>query len=216
EDGAGVARGVVASRQVTHHRRSVSGDEYRPLFGEREDDQDMERVRDAFEAAGRPFLRSPLPWIAWALLLPAAALLTPPVARRYGASGVLLLWSFTILAGGLVESRGFLSRRRAPTTLLAAWVLRIQGNLSLVAVLLSALLVWVGAAAYLPGLWLLLIGHSFYVVGGLALPAMRRAGVVMQLGGALALWPGGPALAVFAVTVFVAALGMAWAVRGQP
>lgn len=188
------------------------GDEYQPLFGDREEEEDLERVRDAFEAAGQPFFRSPLPWAAWALLMPSAALLTPAIAQRHGASGVLLLWSFTILAGGLVESRGFLSRRRRRTTPLAAWVLRIQGNLSLVAVLLSALLVWVGAAAFLPGLWLLLMGHSFYVVGGLAFIPLRRAGVIMELGGAVALWPGGPELPVFAVTVFLAAGGMAWAV----
>ncbi len=202
---------------MTRNERRSPNDEYQPLFGEREEEGDLEGVRDAFEAAGKPFFSSPLPWIAWALLMPAAALLTPAVAQRYGASRVLLLWSFTILAGGLVESRGFLSRRRAPTTPLAAWVLRIQGNLSLVAVVLSALLVWVGAAAYLPGLWLLLVGHSFYVVGGLAYTPLRRAGVLMELGGAVALWPGGPALSVFAVTMFLAAGGMAWAVaRRQP
>lgn len=203
---------MVASRGVTGKEALPTGDEYQPLFGEREEEEDLERVRDAFEAAGQPFFRSPLPWAAWALLMPSAALLTPAVAERHGANGVLLLWSFTILAGGLVESRGFLSRRRTRTTPLAAWVLRIQGNLSLVAVLLSALLVWVGAAELLPGLWLLLVGHSFYVVGGLAFVPLRRAGVVMELGGALALWPGGPALLVFAVTVFLAAGGMAWAV----
>jgi len=37
-----------------------------------------------------------------------------------------------------------------------------------VALALSALLVWQDLAWALPGLWLLLLGHSFYMLGGIA------------------------------------------------
>ena len=86
-------------------------------------------------------------------------------------------------------------------------MLRVQGNLSLVALILSALLVWEDAAWALPGLWLLLLGHSFYLLGGLAFDPFRTCGVLFQLGGLAALWPGGYPLAVFALTV---AAGSAW------
>jgi len=86
-------------------------------------------------------------------------------------------------------------------------VLRVQGNLSLVALALSALLVWEDLAWTLPGLWLLLLGHSFYVLGGLAFDPFRVCGLIFQVGGVVALWPGGAPLVVFAVAAF---LGNVW------
>jgi hypothetical protein len=170
-------------------------------------------VRDLFAQAGRPFLSSPWPWAAWALLLPAAALATPAVARAFSAAGVLILWSSTILAGGAVEAGTFL-RRRTPraTSPLSAWVLRLQGNTSLVAVLLSALLVWLDGAWALPGVWMLLLGHSFYTLGGLAFPAFRGYGLLLEAAGFAALWPDGRPLWVFAAATAAGNLGMAWAV----
>jgi hypothetical protein len=183
--------------------------EYEPLFSPtRTGEDDLEPVREHFRAASRPFLRSPWSWFAWAVLLPAAALLTPAALRAGGFSGVLFTWSGVILAGGAVE---FVAIRRSggigAGTPLASWVLRIQGNLSLVAVLLSALLLWQDAAWALPGLWLLLLGHSFYMLGGLAFEPFRACGILYQLGGAAALWPGGLPLPVFALTT---ALGNLW------
>lgn len=88
-------------------------------------------------------------------------------------------------------------------------MLRIQGNLSLVALALSVLLVWQNLAWALPGLWLLLLGHSLYLLGGLAFPPMRTCGVVFQLGGALALWPGLDPLMAFAAATAAGNLWMA-------
>lgn len=192
--------------------------EYDPLFSrdDAEEDpaaSDLAVVRRAFGAAARPYLSSPWVWLAWAVLLPAAALSTEPVAERYGASGVLLLWSFTILAGGLSEWVGMRRRGafRRPSEL-ARWALRGQGNLSLVGVVLSVLLLWIGYPAALAGVWLLLLGHSFFTLGGLSSRPMRSAGLIFQLGGAVALWPTPPALPVFAVT---AAAGCLWLAVGQ-
>ncbi|MGH7486449.1 MAG: hypothetical protein ACREMY_12755 [bacterium] len=90
-------------------------------------------------------------------------------------------------------------------------MLRLQGNLSFVALALSAVLVWQDLAWVLPGLWLLLLGHSFYMLGGFAFEPFRVAGLVYQLGGVLALWPGllgrDSPLEVFAVAT---ALGNVW------
>jgi hypothetical protein len=92
---------------------------------------------------------------------------------------------------------------------LAAWVLRVQWNLSMIAVALSVLLVWQDLAWALPGLWLLLLGHSFYMLGGLAFDPFRVCGLIYQLGGLAALWPGGPSLAVFAAATMAGNLWMA-------
>ncbi len=183
--------------------------EYEPLFTpEAAGDDDLEPVRDHFRAASRPFLRSPWSWFTWAALLPAAALATPLAYRLGGAAGVLFAWSGVILLGGAVE---LVAIRRAgrPATAgtLASWVLRLQGNLSLIALVLSALLVWLDAAWALPGLWLLLLGHSFYMLGGLAFPPLRTCGLLYQLGGLAALWPRGSPLLVFALAT---AAGNAW------
>jgi len=116
-----------------------------------------------------------------------------------------------ILLGGAVE---FLNIRRGQSSTrstLAAWVLRLQGNLSFVALLLSAVLIWQDLAWVLPGLWLLLLGHSFYMLGGFAFEPFRAAGLVYQLGGLLALWPtllgNNSPLLVFAAATF---LGNLW------
>jgi hypothetical protein len=96
-------------------------------------------------------------------------------------------------------------------------VLRIQGNLSLVGLALSVLLVWRDLTPFLPALWLLLLGHSFYLLGGLAFPPMRTCGLVFQLGGFAALWPGFDPLLVFAVATAAGNLWMAiqvWRLRG--
>lgn len=191
--------------------------EYDPLFSSPQDGDSevLEEVRERFREAARPFLRSPWSWLAWGLVLPAAALATPALAAARGPAGVLFLWSGAILAGGAVESRS-LVRGRAGGSPLAAWALRVQGNLSLVALALSILLVLLDEAWALPGLWLLLLGHSFYGLGGLSFPALRRYGLVYQLGGVGALAAGPRALAVFGVTTALANLGLAVAVwRGR-
>lgn len=191
--------------------------EYEPLFNGGEDPgagtEDLDQVRELFEAASRPYLRSGASWLAWALVLPAAALSTEPALARLGPAGVVLLWSAAILAGGAVEVAGILRGGRQRSTPLAAWVLRIQGNLSLIAVALSALLLWQGLAWALPGLWLLLLGHSFYLLGGIAFAPFRLYGLAFQLGGVAALWPGGDPLVTLAGVTAAANLWMAWRVR---
>lgn len=191
--------------------------EYDPLFsgggaaGEAADD--LDEVRERFARAGRPFLRSPWTWIAWALLLPAAALSTEAVAASWGPAGVLLLWSGTILAGGAVEAVSIARAGRSePRGPLAAWVLRMQGNTSLLAVAFSALLLWAGQAWALPAVWLLLLGHSLYLLGGLALPAFRQCGLLYQAAGLVTLWPWGFGLEVFAGAMLAGNLWLARAV----
>jgi hypothetical protein len=173
---------------------------------------DLEPVRDLFEAASRPFLRSPWSWFAWALILPAAAFATPFAFRAGGPTWVLFTWSGAILLGGLLE---FLAIRRsgpgATSTPLASWALRVQGNLSLVALVLSVLLLWIEQPWALPGVWLLLLGHSFYALGGLAFPPFRGCGIIYQIGGLAALWPDGAPLLAFALA---AALGNVWVGMG--
>ena len=183
--------------------------EYEPLFSEsRTGEDDLEPVREHFRKASRPFLRTPWSWFAWAVLLPLAALITPLVLRLGGPAGVLFTWSVVILVGGAVEIIGIRqSGKGFGGTPLASWVLSVQGNLSLVALALSFLLVWVDAAWALPGVWLLLLGHSFYILGGLAFPPFRTAGLIYQVGGLAALWPGGLPLVAFAVAT---AAGNLW------
>jgi hypothetical protein len=177
------------------------------------DSEDLDRVRLEFRRASRPFLGSSVTWIAWAIVLPAAALTTtrlPPDA--YAA--VLFVWSGAILAGSAIE--GFTIYRRAnryAPTPLGAWALRSQGNLSMVAIALSVLLIWQGAAWALPGLWLLLLGHSLYLLGGLAFAPFRISGLTYQVGGVLALAPLGYPLQLFALTTALANLWMAWSVH---
>lgn len=194
--------------------------EYEPLFGggsatrtEAADGSDLDRVRERFQRAVAPFLRSPLSWLAWSVVLPTAAKLHPWAWTVFGLQGMLLLWSGAILVGSLVEGLTLLRvRRRISPSPLVGWVLHAQGNVSLVGLALSVFLVWLGQAHALPGLWLLLVGHSFYVLGGLAFPPFRLYGLVFQLGGAAALWPATNPLNVFAGITGAANLWLAWKV----
>jgi hypothetical protein len=169
------------------------------------------------------------------VVLPAAALATPRALARFGPAGTLLTWSAAILLGGAIELTAIRratkreaaagraddgveglpegQRRAEPgRSPLATWALRTQGNLSLVALALSLLLLWQDLAWALPGLWLLLLGHSFYLLGGIAFPPFRIYGLLYQLGGIAALWPGGAPLPLFALTTTAANLWMSYAV----
>lgn len=148
--------------------------------------------------------------MVWAIVFAGAALATREVAAYGGEWAVVVLWSTAILAGGAVEavlySRG--GRDLAPSRL-ARWVLAGQANLSLVGLVLSGYLVWSGEAWALPGLWLLLVGHSFWGHGGLAFPAFRVTGALYQLGGVVALLPWLDPLPTLAATVAAGNLWMA-------
>ncbi len=171
----------------------------------------FEQVREHFRAAGGPYLSSPWTWCAWGVLLPSSALLTPEAARRFGFPGVLTLWSVAILAAGGVEAWAMVKARPGASPL-ASWAFRQQTNLSLVALALSVLLLVRDEAWALPGLWLLLLGHSFYGLGRLSYPALSRYGLAYQAGGVVALFAGRHALAVFAAATALANFGLAWAV----
>ncbi len=197
---------------MVREARDTETTEYDPLFDPtRTGLDDLEPVRDHFRAASRPFLTSPWSWLGWALLLPTAALVTPLALRRFGFSGVLFTWSAVILLGGAVEYQNILRGRQGKSSTLASWVLRLQGNLSVVALLLSGLLIWQDVAWALPALWLLLLGHSFYMLGGFAFDPFRVCGLIYQIGGVVALWPGGSPLGVFAAATF---LGNLWIAVG--
>lgn len=175
----------------------------------------LERVRELFEEASRPYLSQPWSWLCWSLILPLAALATPRVLSATGGLGVLLMWSGAVLVGGTIEAIFILrARRRAGAVFssVANWVLRAQGNLSLVAVFVSVALILQGLSWLLPGIWLLLLGHSFFGVGGLASPGLRTSGLVYQVGGVLALWPHGQSLVVFAAATFLGNLWLAWSI----
>lgn len=192
-----------------------SADAYDPVFPETprgEGDEEGFAALRSFERASRAYLASPVPWIGWALILPAAALLTVPAGRALGAGGVVGLWSAAILLGGGVEAVALVrARRRRSPGVLGGWAMAVQGNLSLVALALSLALWAAGAVHLLPALWLLVLGHSFFALGGLSLRELRRAGVLYQLGGLAALFPRVPALEVLAV---VTLLGNLWVAVG--
>ena len=147
----------------------------------------------------------------WGIALPGAALATRRVMAAGGARGVLLLWSLTILAAGAIEAAVYARRRRrlADRSTLARWALRTQGNMSAAAAVLSIALLATGEGRLLPTVWLLLLGHSLYSMGGLASPPLRRCGLIYQLGGLASL----PLIAssdlVFAATTFVGNLSVA-------
>lgn len=194
--------------------------EYDPLFGggptAPPGPNDLATVRAAFAHASRPYLSSPWSWLGWAVALPAAALGTSAALAARGPAGVVGLWCLAILAGGALEGTLLLgARRRLGGSPLGSWAMTIQGNLSLVGAALSLALVFAGAAALLPALWLLLLGHSLFVLGGLALPAMRVAGVLYQLGGVAALVPGLPPLLAFAAATAAGNLWIAIGVARQ-
>ncbi|MBZ0113111.1 MAG: hypothetical protein K8J08_11660 [Thermoanaerobaculia bacterium] len=172
---------------------------------------DLQIVQDHFAAAAEPYLAFPWSWLAWSVLLPMGALLTRPVERWRGHFGVLALWFCVVLLGGLVEGLGISrGRRRFGGSALGSWVMRAQGNLSLVAVMVSAAIVFQGFPMLLPGVWLLLLGHSFFALGGLAFPPFRAYAIGYQVAGALALWPMlVDPLWVFAAATFIGNLGIA-------
>lgn len=166
----------------------------------------LEQVRELFEEASRPFLSQPWSWLAWSLILPSTALATSGILEATGGLGVMFLWSVAVLLGGAVEAFHILRARRrggVVSSSLASWVLRAQGNLSLVAVFVSAALLMQGMAWLLPGTWLLLLGHSLFSLGGLASGSLRAGGLVYQVGGLLAIWPHGWGLEIFALATFV-------------
>jgi len=174
--------------------------------------RDLDLARELFTVASRRYLGSPWPWLGWALILPATALVTPAVASAFDDVGTVLLWSSAILLGGVVEALSLRHGERGGQlggSGLATWAFRVQANLSLAAVVLSAALIFAGAVALLPGLWLLCLGHSLYTLGGLAFAPMRQAGLIYQLGGVAALLPGVEPLLLFAAATFVANLYLA-------
>lgn len=196
--------------------------EYDPLIPEPTGpvSDDLARVQDLFETASRPYLASPWSWFAWAVVLPLAALGTARANTWRGGVGVLLWWSLAILVGGVVEMAPHLLRRGVGqgSTPLASWVLRVQGNMSLVAAGLSVVLVVYDLAWALPGLWLVLLGHSLYQLGGLAFSAFRVCGILYQIAGFLALWQPAQPLLVFAAATALGNLWVGWAVwrrRGE-
>jgi len=196
--------------------------EYDPIRGTLDDplaEDSLERVHELFEAASRPFLNQPWSWFAWALILPATALATRWILDATGGVGVLLLWSVAVVIGGTIEAVQIVRGRRRrgmESSSLAGWVLRAQGNLSLVAVFVSIALILQGLTWLLPGIWLLLLGHSLFSLGGLASRALRISGLVYQAGGLLAIWPHGRELVIFAVATLLGNLWIAWSIwRGR-
>ncbi|MDX1503478.1 MAG: hypothetical protein R3325_14050 [Thermoanaerobaculia bacterium] len=108
---------------------------------------------------------------------------------------------------------------RRPVGRLARWVFRAQGNVSLVAVALSVALALraPGLAPLLAGIWLLLLGHSLFALGGLAYRPLRTTGLLYQAGGLAALWPAFDPLVVFAIATAAGNLYMGaslWRRRG--
>lgn len=187
--------------------------EYDPLLADQDSD-DLALVEELFARASGPYVSSPSTWLSWALLLPAAALLTTPVLEGSGPVAATLLWGGAILVGGAVEISGiWRGRTGRGSTPLASWVMRAQANLSAVGFLLSVGLLAAGLGGLLPGLWLLLLGHSFYTLGGLAFPPFRATGLLYQAGGAVALLPlGADPLQVFASVAAAGNLWLAWSV----
>lgn len=172
----------------------------------------LDRVHDLFEEASRPYLSQPWSWLTWALVLPLTAWLTPRALAAGGGTAVMLLWSVAVVAGGTIEAIQIVRGRRqgsAQVSSIANWVLRAQGNLSLVAVLISSALILQDAAWLLPGLWLLLLGHSLFSLGGLASRPLRTAGLTYQVGGILAIWPHGSGLGLFALATLAGNLWVA-------
>ncbi|MEE2776233.1 MAG: hypothetical protein VYE73_05665 [Acidobacteriota bacterium] len=177
------------------------------------DNSNLETVRDLFLEASMPYLSSPLLWFTWALILPGAALGTPFIAGRFGWLGVLLLWSLSILFGGVFEISSIRSGVEAGgSTPLSSWAFGVQANLSMIAIAFSLFLLWQQSAWALPALWLLVLGHSFVSLGGLSFNGLRQTGLLYQLGGVVALWPSGRPLLVLALTTFIANVWMGFSV----
>ncbi|MDH3743882.1 MAG: hypothetical protein OES47_02140 [Acidobacteriota bacterium] len=173
---------------------------------------DLEQVRELFSRSADRFLRSPSSWVVWAVVLVAAALLTPRLPSR-GPVAVVVVWSVAILVGGVFEGLALMRGGRGGNrSELASWVLRSQGNLSLVAVALSVALIWKGLPGLLPALWLLVLGHSFFAHGGLGFTPFRVAGLIYQAGGLAALLPGIDPLLAFAMGAGSGNLWLAYSV----
>lgn len=194
--------------------------EYDEVFGDPAEEErsaaEAAAVRLAFRHAAGPYLSAALPWFAWGLILPAAALLTPLALTTAREAGVTVLWSIAILVGGAIEGVTILRlHRRKGRSGLGRWAMRAQGNLSLVAVALSGLLLWIDGARFLPGLWLLLLGHNFFALGGLAFAPMRLAGIVYQIGGLVALVPGSRPLWAMAAATALGNFWIGWGVRRE-
>lgn len=166
---------------------------------------DLDTVQALFSRAAAGYLHSPWPWLCWALVLPTAALMTAEIAAAGGPLAVLLLWSAAILVAGAVEAATmWRSREAVVPSDITRWVFRGQGNLSLIAIVLTAAMAWQGMYEFLPAVWLLLIGHSFFAIGGLAATALKRGGLLYQLGGVMSLLPWFGSLTVFALTTALA------------
>ena len=78
-------------------------------------------------------------------------------------------------------------------------------------------MIWRGHAEALPGVWLLILGHSFWSHGGLGFGAFRTAGGLYQLGGLVALTPWVDPLVALAVAVSAGNVVLAGAIwrRGR-
>ncbi|MCZ6508188.1 MAG: hypothetical protein O7A04_09125 [Acidobacteria bacterium] len=190
------------------------GSEYDPVFGPTEANvDDLEDVRTLFARASSPFTRSPWSWWTWAVVLPIVALATRPLLARYGPSAPVVAWCSGIILAGVVEMWVVRSGAGRGRTTLAVWVLRSQANLSFVGVVISAALIGFGRAGALPGVWLLILGHSFLLLGGLAFRPFRRAGWIYQLAGLGALLPGQDGLVWFAAATALGNLSIGLAVR---
>jgi len=66
-----------------------------------------------------------------------------------------------------------------------------------------------GEGRLLPTVWLLLLGHSLYGLGGLASRPLKRCGLIYQLGGLASLVAIASTDLVFALTTFVGNLSVA-------
>ena len=171
---------------------------------------DLDTVQALFSRAAAGYLHSPWPWLSWAIVLPFAALMTADVAAGGGPIAVLLLWSATILLAGAVEAvTMWRSRKALVPSDITRWVLKGQGNLSLIAIAITAAMAWHRMYDFLPAVWLLLIGHSFFSIGGLSSNALKRGGVLYQVGGVISLLPWFGSLSVFAATTALANLTIA-------
>ncbi len=162
--------------------------EYEPIFFTRKS-KDSKEIRDdlsivqhLFKNAAQPFLSTPWGWLGWSIILPSSLLLTPVVNLKSGLRGIILLWSFSVLLGGIIEITAIRNSRYKNISNLSGWAYSIQGNLSLVGLALTSLLIF-SSPRIIPSLWLLIIGHSFYSLGSLADNILKYVGIYYQVMG---------------------------------
>lgn len=190
--------------------------EYDPIVPRRElsaERSDLEQVRALFEGSAERFLRSPWSWIVWAVIVGVTALVTRAIQDLVGPWVIVVVWSTAILVGGVAEAVLYAkSGQELRPSELGRWVLRSQGNLSMVGIAVSVFLIWRGEAGALPGVWLLVLGHSFYSHAGLGFAAFRQAGAAYQLGGVIALTPWVDPLLALAASVAAGNLWLAAAI----